>query len=293
MNLSKSKEQLNLHRNTLGDELVDFFIGLWDLMEGIEPAAWTPSDIEALNAAAKNGTVMFSVESPVVTASYVTSTLRPILTYIGSKFATFEAVVQAADKADIEGDLTEELLAGAFTAPDDLIMAIAELLGVDNDGANYDFLRLAVVTALSPPASAAAAQLTTPEAGSFKTGICPCCGMPATFAHLKQAGELSGDPRDLWCSFCDTSWAYPRLQCVRCGHNVQKDLPFYFDETNQGYRIYACKKCGGTIKGASESTLHKLIDPRATDIMMTKLEAAVIAQSETLMGQTLESDFAE
>ena len=75
-------------------------------------------------------------------------------------------------------------------------------------------------------------------------GHCPVCGSAPTIARL--GGESDG--RTLFCSLCETSWAYPRLRCPFCENDRQEDLSYVYSENEVGIRMDICSRCRGRLK---------------------------------------------
>lgn len=283
MNLTTSKTALARFTDTLGEAFVEFFTGLWDLEEKIEPVAWTPINKEALYAAAVGGTPMFEIESPVMPLEKLLTDILPIADYLASKVEGFDAVAKrlAAFAADTSahGSISAPVLAKAFTEREDLVEAFAHVLEIEDDSDERHYLRLAIATVLEPTAAAAAAQLEIPtqeELESFETAICPVCGSPAAMGILREVGPLEGSPRTMWCGSCSTQWPYPRMRCTRCGNIKQEEIGYRFNEDDANHRIYTCSSCNDIQKVVSEVKLDYIPDPRAEEIAMIPLEEAVI-----------------
>lgn len=283
MNLNTSKTALMRFSDTLGEPFVEFFTGLWDLEEKIEPVDWTPSDKDALRAAAVGGTPMFTIESPTMPLAKLLEDIQPIADYIASRVEGFEPVSERiaafAVDTDAHSAISAEVLAGAFIEREALVEAFAKALDVESDSNDYHYLRLAIATVLEPTAAAAAAQLDVPtpeELESFESAICPICGSPAAMGVLREVGPLEGSPRVMWCGSCNTNWPYPRMRCTRCGNNKQDELGYRFDEDDTNHRIYTCTHCNDVQKIVSEVKLDYILDPRAEEIAMIPLEEAVL-----------------
>jgi len=286
MDLSQSKKALESNVGELGKPYVSFFTGLWDLEESIEPVDWTPSEPEKLTEAMKNGTVAFSLEAPVLTQEYILDNVESSIAYIGlyvEEIAEISKKLIEVRKKYAGGEpiLSEEILASLFTKPERLIDELAQRLDVPAESAAYHYLSLAVTTILEPTAALAASHVEIPKEPGFETGNCPVCGLPTTIGVLKDVGEKNGSPRTLHCSFCDSSWSYPRIKCTRCGSTNPEDLVYHFDEKDMNKRIYRCKKCGGSQKIMVESLDPAKSDLRANELLMLPLEeAALKAESE-------------
>ena len=271
MDLARSKQALQNMRGILNDQTIDFFSGLWDVQETIVPLNWRASNPNI----PWGEKPLFAQEAPQMTEDEFYAALVPISTYIGGAVLEFSL---AAEK--IAGpnrpSIPTDALNGMFANPSIVISIIAGRLGIPQESNAQTSLELAVVSALQPTAIAAAATFATPENTMYVSGCCPVCGSPSSLGTIKDAGEMNGGPKELWCSFCDTTWTHPRIQCTRCGNNTQEDLTFSFEENDVNHRIYHCAKCHGTHKIVDEKPLMEPFDRRATDIAMTPLEVAAI-----------------
>ncbi|MGA1863507.1 MAG: formate dehydrogenase accessory protein FdhE [bacterium] len=86
------------------------------------------------------------------------------------------------------------------------------------------------------------------EESIWSQSYCPICGSYPFLAYIE--GEEGR--RNLICSWCDTSWAYPRIKCPYCHNTDQKDLNYFsLDEEEikeEKDRVCVCEKCGKYIK---------------------------------------------
>ncbi|MBO8125648.1 MAG: formate dehydrogenase accessory protein FdhE [Firmicutes bacterium] len=71
---------------------------------------------------------------------------------------------------------------------------------------------------------------------------CPVCGQLGQIAKL----EGEGGKRYLYCSLCDTTWLYKRLECPYCGAGHEQLR--YLDVEDSNYQIDVCDNCKGYIK---------------------------------------------
>lgn len=279
MDLTKSKKELQRHAKDLGQEYVDFFTGLWDVQESIEPLEWEPKDTQALTDAAKAGAPMFSLEAPVMTAQYLFENLAKVARYIADKVSSFDAyprkieqILEAGDEAPL---LSTEALSSIFLDQSAAITELAEALDIETDSADFEYLRLALSAVLEPTAHAAAAKVDVPEITNFKEALCPVCGSPSPVGVHKDAGVNEGSPREMWCSLCGINYRFYRIACTRCGNKSQEELGYSFAEGDDAHRIYTCTSCLGTQKIVLETGLKYVPDPRAEGLAMVELEEQV------------------
>lgn len=283
MSLANSIKELDKHSEKLNDELVDFFKGLWETQEAIEAIDWEPkTDLTELRRQAALGTPIFSVESPGLSAKYLTENLVTVANYVASRVADFKAVADKINELSANGAVLpfeDEVLEKAFFATDELVASVAELVGVDMEDPVYGYLNLAVVSTLEPSAAKAAAKLDLPESskGDEDGAYCPVCGLQSPLGLHEDAGASTGSPRFMWCSFCDIKFPYPRMRCTRCGNNNQEDVSYRYAEGDESHRIYFDTKCGGTQKIVAEVGLMYIPDPRVEDLLMLDLEQDVWA----------------
>jgi FdhE protein len=82
----------------------------------------------------------------------------------------------------------------------------------------------------------------------WSQSYCPICGSHPLLAYIE--GEEGR--RNLICSWCDTSWVYPRIKCPYCQNIDQKDLSYFSlndeKEKNEEDRVAVCEKCRKYIK---------------------------------------------
>lgn len=282
MDLSQSKQALENHIDELGKPYVSFFTGLWDLEESIEPVDWAPAedDLEAMNLAMREGKTAFGVDAPKVSEEYVLEHVGSAIAYISMYAESFVDVNKKFSelKEEFGADgrsLPAEILDAALSEPELLIGELADLLEIEPESENFQYLRLAVATALEPTAYAAAAKIEIPEEMDRETGTCPVCGSQATIGVLRDEGEMSGAPRILHCTFCGSDWKFPRIKCTWCGTTDQEQLAFIFEEgSNMSHRVYTCKNCGGTQKIIQQKAAGSVGDLRANELLMLPLEEA-------------------
>jgi len=136
-----------------------------------------------------------------------------------------------------------------------------------------------VAFALQPFAGAAAAKLKRdiPSADIAIRGDCPVCGSPASIGLISDAGEFTGGARDLWCSHCDTQWAFHRVRCARCLTASPHKLEYVYDKEDPAHRIHVCSNCGGSLPVTHEKLMRTIADPRVEDFAMMDLHHAVMA----------------
>jgi formate dehydrogenase maturation protein FdhE len=74
---------------------------------------------------------------------------------------------------------------------------------------------------------------------------CPTCGGLPQLAYFGVSAEaLVTAPRQLLCSRCSRSWAYPRMVCAGCGNRDTPGLPIFSDPDRfPGLRLDACEAC--------------------------------------------------
>lgn len=85
-------------------------------------------------------------------------------------------------------------------------------------------------------------------------GHCPVCGSAPGLA------DLSGPDgqRSLHCALCETTWAYPRLQCPFCEKQEPGAISYIKAENEEGLQAELCAGCGQYIKTLD---LRKLAGP--------------------------------
>jgi len=84
-------------------------------------------------------------------------------------------------------------------------------------------------------------------------GYCPVCGGEPLICKLDQ--EVGR--RIMHCSRCRTEWRATRLECPFCGTDDQKQLRFFSDDQEPGYRVDVCDKCKAYLKTVDVRKLEK------------------------------------
>jgi len=78
---------------------------------------------------------------------------------------------------------------------------------------------------------------------------CPLCGNTPAMARLeKETGQ-----RHLWCTVCHTEWPFTRNQCPSCSLEAPSKSRYFFDESENLYRVYVCEHCKNYIKTIDEN----------------------------------------
>ena len=109
---------------------------------------------------------------------------------------------------------------------------------------------------------------------------CPVCGSMPLVAYLE--GEEGR--RHLLCSWCDTSWIFPRIKCTYCQNTDQKSLKYFSLEEEKGIkekdRVSVCQKCMKYIKtiDTRKFTGEKESDLQIEDL--TTLHLDLLAERE-------------
>jgi FdhE protein len=101
-------------------------------------------------------------------------------------------------------------------------------------------------------------------------GHCPVCGSAPTLARI--GGE--GEGRTLFCSLCETSWAYPRLRCPFCENDRQEDLHYVYSENEVGIRMDICNRCKGNLKTFDSHYPSEVIIPALDNLVTSHLDMA-------------------
>jgi|GEM_PF-2523789 len=242
MSSAQSIKALEEYREVLGDDLVEFFTGLWTLQD-------TLADIDMLDA------------------------LRSTITFLDTYHEGFRDAMLPLFADDFSLENIDPITAQGV---EDLVNTLIETCDVDSEDVLATHLALAVVSVVQPKAMRGAQDVEAPDKSSLETGECPACGAPAAMGILRDEGQAHGGSRELWCALCDYHWAFPRIKCARCGNVRQKELEYFFVEGDNAHRVYGCGECGGTLKVVDEASLGHACDPRVEDIVLEGLLDAVV-----------------
>lgn len=299
MDLTTSKASLRARSEEIGVGLADFLSGLWELMESLEPFAWQPTDAaDVWDKVQEENSFYFAFDAPELTSAYFSAAFARIFDYVAPATPGVGAQTQAELKT-IVGELTDDEVRGGLVDATKLMRLITGRLADrlkatagkgkeegDDPLAAAAAVHLTVISALTPTATAATAQLTISEhlAPALKDGHCPVCGRPADVGVIREAAQGEGGRRELWCSFCGAIWNFERIRCTRCGTRAQSELSFHFNEGDRARRVYYCKACGGAQKVIALRDLPKTddFDVRVESIAMAGLEDAVRSHAERL-----------
>jgi FdhE protein len=126
--------------------------------------------------------------------------------------------------------------------------AIEELNNKEKSGTIVDFL---INTSLKPFVHAYGIALNSyipSKETIWSQSYCPICGSHPLLAYI----EEEEGRRNLICSWCATSWVYPRVKCPYCQNTDQNDLNYFSlndEEEKKGKdRVCVCEKCKKYIK---------------------------------------------
>lgn len=189
-------------------ELLDLYLALTGAWEQIgETAAEVRPDEAALPAHAA------AAAMPLVIEATLAAGPQPLR----------EAVVRRFQEAD-PASLVARWLAGEPIPPADRYLARAAV---------------APILQVLPELAAATGR---PAAGPRQ---CPVCGAPPQLSFFGQSEEaLVTAPRQLLCSRCSATWAFPRMVCAGCGNQDSARLPIFADPDRfPALRVDACEAC--------------------------------------------------
>ena len=98
-------------------------------------------------------------------------------------------------------------------------------------------------------------------------GYCPVCGNAPTLSILEDDGR-----RRLVCGFCWHSWSARRVHCPYCDCSSDKDLHYFFGETEKDSRVDLCDNCNKYIKTIDARKVDRLIYPPLEQIATMHLD---------------------
>ena len=104
----------------------------------------------------------------------------------------------------------------------------------------------------------------------WSSGRCPVCGSQPNLATLGE-GDKS---RILYCSLCETSWAFPRFKCHFCGKNQAEGLTCIFAEKEKDLRVDLCDSCGQGIGTLDTSYYAAPVIPVLDELVISHLTVA-------------------
>jgi FdhE protein len=174
----------------------------------------------------------------------------------------------------------QSLLEGTESEARDLFMSVLRcdsgaLESVAKErGLDAGALRLLLRLALRPNLRRLSREATVrADLSAWSYGHCPVCGSLPMLAEL--GSEKEG--RMLYCSLCETKYAYPRLRCPFCENSSQEELSYFYSESEKGIRIDACGRCGRRIKSIDLKHAAGQIVPLIDDLVTSHMEMALRA----------------
>jgi len=112
----------------------------------------------------------------------------------------------------------------------------------------------------------------------WNSGYCPVCGARPSLSELNE-GERA---RSLYCSLCETDWAFPRLKCPFCGNNRPEDLSFVYAEEEKEIRLDICNSCGQGIGTLDAKHYPAPVIPVLDELVISHLVMAVNNRSNAV-----------
>jgi hypothetical protein len=251
-------KSIQAYRDRLGEELYKFLSGLWKLRDDVPKI-----DSEDFTMSVEDFKALFV----------------PVIRFIAVSEHAFVATAQKLEE-EIVPQLTGDDLKDTLFNPQALADIFAEKLEIsaEDNADQWVTFNMALVASLSPFALQVARNTASDEKPVCDKGCCPVCKQDAEMGILTATDdESTGSPRKLWCSYCETEWAYDRIRCTRCGTRNQESLTYHYDDGDSGRRIYFCSECESTQKVLCEKSLDDSadIDVRIEAMLMSGLEHAV------------------
>lgn len=140
-------------------------------------------------------------------------------------------------------------------------------------GVDPHVVRLLLRIALRPSLVEIAAKVATAiDHANWSYGYCPVCG---SFPGIAKLDGNQGS-RTLFCSLCETSWAYPRLRCPFCKNDNQAELTYLYAEDEAGVRMDMCSRCQGRIKTIDARYPSGVVVPVLDDLVTSHLNMAIV-----------------
>lgn len=102
-------------------------------------------------------------------------------------------------------------------------------------------MRLALRPSLRQLSKRAEAEL---DLAGWSSGRCPVCGAWPSLAKLGEGDK----PRILFCSLCETSWPFSRLECPFCRNDQADSLSYLYAEEEKDLSVDLCERCGQGIR---------------------------------------------
>ncbi|HPU01183.1 MAG: formate dehydrogenase accessory protein FdhE [Firmicutes bacterium] len=101
----------------------------------------------------------------------------------------------------------------------------------------------------------------------WSEGNCPLCGLDPAMAMLNAEGA-----RFLRCSFCRTTWPFPRLECPFCRNKDPQRLGFFYADEYPGRRVQFCERCKSYLKTAVVKEIGREVILELEDIYTLELD---------------------
>lgn len=270
---------------------LEFMAGLWviqrEVAATVEP--YEPPTAEQAREALVRGETIFQVHEPSISLANFLAALDRVIGYVAKSAGLAEEQVTALREADFSAAVTDEALTTAATAPESLVAAVADTLGVTTESAlTFPTLSFVVYSALVPlligPSARALEALGEFDRAAWSSGRCPVCGASASMGRLGESTALQGADRALWCGMCHAEWVYDRIRCVRCGTRNPESLKYRHIEGDEAHRIHLCGECHGYTRFVFVNDLKKPLSMQVEDVVSTPLDGLALREGYTATG---------
>lgn len=98
----------------------------------------------------------------------------------------------------------------------------------------------------------------------FFGGVCPICGGEPYLSILRE----EGGKKFLRCGLCDWEWRVPRMKCIFCGTEDQKNLQYFEIPGKEGigWKVDICLSCKRYLKSVDTRESGEIRHPRILDL---------------------------
>ena len=234
---------------THADEMLEFYVGLLELQEGVAEKASLASESFASES--------FGVRQPRLRLEALPAdAIEPLFReFLRGLEPIGTNVMASAARTLLDGDAAERA-------------RTLRTFWLERDAA--DFLPRAFTESLAWVLASSADHQTGGADSGGATSIrltCPICASPPQVGLLRDESGALGR-RLLVCTLCATEWGFPRLTCAHCGSTDADRLQVHQVDSVPHVRIEACEACTRYIKavdfrkqGAAEPIVDDLATP--------------------------------
>lgn len=256
---------LEEYTEVLGENRKQMLADIWRTQESHKPQGvhWAPSNMRKLERRLHRNKPMLLVDPPQMDLAWFKRTFDAIRAVIREYAAEKDMPIFTASSDSI----TERDIRDGVVYTTDTLTAIAKRLGVpDDDRSQAGMAAMAVLSTIRPFAREAVknAPIDVREM-EILSEPCPLCGASAALSIVRGDGETEPFSRTLYCTNCESQWAYPVHKCTNCGDEESRNHTYFQHEGDPAHRMYFCRKCQSALPTVFASALGYELNARVEE----------------------------